>query len=283
LISDNGDLDRGVHILREAQAFFVDLDNKVGRAQVEGNLGEDAFVRGDFSLAARRLATVLELQREIGDAAGAARVLTYLGNAVLGQGDLVRAHALLTEGIRALLFHGYVQTVPDALRGLARVAWGWGDGTSAATILAAEEALRERFGILLPPAVHRGWLERDVAAIRQALGDAAFAAVWEAGRALSLDEAVAAALATAPVDAATPALASTTTPRPSTSASRYALSPREWEVLRLVAQRLTDKEIGESLFISPRTVTTHVSHIFNKLGVASRREAAAVAARDGLV
>src|SRR5215203_3635969 len=53
LVSDNGDLDRGVLFLREAQALFIDLDNKVGGAQVEGNLGEDAFVRGDFALAER--------------------------------------------------------------------------------------------------------------------------------------------------------------------------------------------------------------------------------------
>ena len=45
----------------------------------------------------------------------------------------------------------------------------------------------------------------------------------------------------------------------------------------------TDKEIGEALFTSPSTATTHVAHILNKLGAASRREAAAVAARDGLV
>jgi DNA-binding CsgD family transcriptional regulator len=54
-------------------------------------------------------------------------------------------------------------------------------------------------------------------------------------------------------------------------------------VLRLLAQRLTDQEIAERLFLSVRTVENHVSHVFNKLGVNSRREAAALAARHGLV
>lgn len=54
------------------------------------------------------------------------------------------------------------------------------------------------------------------------------------------------------------------------------LSCREREVLRLLALRYTDREIADRLFISYRTVTTHVSNILNKLGVDSRREAAAV-------
>jgi DNA-binding NarL/FixJ family response regulator len=51
----------------------------------------------------------------------------------------------------------------------------------------------------------------------------------------------------------------------------------------LLVQRQTDKEIAEALFISPRTVMGHATNIFTKLGVANRREAAAVAARHGLV
>jgi DNA-binding CsgD family transcriptional regulator len=59
------------------------------------------------------------------------------------------------------------------------------------------------------------------------------------------------------------------------------LSAREAEVLRLLAQHLTDREIAEALFVSPRTVNAHVASILAKLGVANRREAAA-AVRLGL-
>lgn len=61
------------------------------------------------------------------------------------------------------------------------------------------------------------------------------------------------------------------------------LTPREVEVLRLVAQHLTDKEIAAALFISPRTVHSHVENIRAKLGVANRREAAMAASRLGLL
>ena len=61
------------------------------------------------------------------------------------------------------------------------------------------------------------------------------------------------------------------------------LTQREVEVLRLVAAGKSNPEIGEELFISPRTVTTHVSNILNKINAANRAEAATYAARQGLV
>jgi DNA-binding CsgD family transcriptional regulator len=60
------------------------------------------------------------------------------------------------------------------------------------------------------------------------------------------------------------------------------LTAREAEVLRLVARRLTDGEIADALFISRRTVGSHVMHILEKLGANNRREAGALAARMGL-
>jgi DNA-binding CsgD family transcriptional regulator len=62
------------------------------------------------------------------------------------------------------------------------------------------------------------------------------------------------------------------------SLAAFGLTPREREVLRLLAQRPTDREIADELSISPRTVMHHVSRILAKLGVASRRDVAAWAA-----
>ena len=67
---------------------------------------------------------------------------------------------------------------------------------------------------------------------------------------------------------------------PSTKIDYEPLTVREAEVLRLVAQGLTNVQIAEMLVISPRTVTTHVATILGKLGVSSRREVAAALAGD---
>ena len=60
-------------------------------------------------------------------------------------------------------------------------------------------------------------------------------------------------------------------------ADAWGLTPREREVLALLAQRLTDAEIAEGLYISSQTASTHVKRVLAKLGVANRREAAAEA------
>ena len=61
------------------------------------------------------------------------------------------------------------------------------------------------------------------------------------------------------------------------------LSEREQEVLRLVAQGLSSKAIGRQLFLSPSTVSYHLTSVFNKLGVNTRAQAVAVAAERGLL
>jgi len=61
------------------------------------------------------------------------------------------------------------------------------------------------------------------------------------------------------------------------------LTPREADVLRLIAGGWTNRQIADELFISPRTAAVHVTNIFGKLGANSRVEAAAIAHRRGLV
>jgi len=61
------------------------------------------------------------------------------------------------------------------------------------------------------------------------------------------------------------------------------LTKRELEVLNLLAQGLSDREIAQRLFISPRTVGTHVSNILTKLGVKNRTQAVLLAQEKGLV
>ena len=73
-------------------------------------------------------------------------------------------------------------------------------------------------------------------------------------------------------------------PAPATAATDGApLTPREAEILALVAEGRTNGEIGKQLYISTKTVSVHVSNILAKLDATSRTEAAAIARRDGLL
>ena len=65
-------------------------------------------------------------------------------------------------------------------------------------------------------------------------------------------------------------------------ASALGLTAREREVLALLARGLTNREIGERLYISEKTVSVHVSRILAKLGVRGRVEAATAAERLGM-
>jgi DNA-binding NarL/FixJ family response regulator len=72
-------------------------------------------------------------------------------------------------------------------------------------------------------------------------------------------------------------------PAPATASETPTLTPRESEILALVAEGRSNGEIGKQLFISTKTVSVHVSNILAKLEAASRTEAAAVARRRGLL
>ncbi len=120
---------------------------------------------------------------------------------------------------------------------------------------------------------------KAAAEARTALEDAVVAAAVAAQRArsvtLALEEALAGFAATDGKTAALPSHAVTAWPPPADT-----LSPREKEVLALVAEGRSNKAIAEALFVSPNTVKTHVASLLNKLDADSRVQLAAIAARQ---
>jgi DNA-binding CsgD family transcriptional regulator len=164
-----------------------------------------------------------------------------------------------------------------ALEGLAGIAVALGQASSAARLLGTAETLRDSTDVALSP-LDRAFNERTQVLIRARLGEHVFQTERDEGRALTLEQALALLEPLAPTMQSTPMF----TPIPSQS-SPNELTAREVEVLRLVAQGLTDSAVAGRLVISPRTVQGHVRSIFNKIQVNSRAAATRYAIEHQLV
>jgi predicted ATPase/DNA-binding CsgD family transcriptional regulator len=181
------------------------------------------------------------------------------------EGDTVRAqdeaYQALAMGHTVLARIGII----DALECLGGLATGGEDHSKGARLLGAADTLRHATGYQRFR-LHQARYDSAVQTLRTALGDAAFTKAWDEGVALSLDEAVSYALRGRGERG-----------RPATGWN--SLTPAEREVALLVADGLTNKEIAARLFVSPRTVQTHLTHMYSKLGVTSRVQLAQLAAR----
>ena len=167
------------------------------------------------------------------------------------------------------------------LEGFASVAAMGGEPLHAARLLGTAATLRETLRAVMGPA-SQAEVAPYVALVHSQLGETTFAAALAEGRAMPLERALEAAFAP---PAPGPALADPSA-EPRSSAPRTApagLTSREVEVLRLVAQGLTNDEVAERLIISPRTVAKHLEAIYGKLAVTSRTAAARFATTHQLV
>jgi DNA-binding CsgD family transcriptional regulator len=167
-------------------------------------------------------------------------------------------------------FNVYKEYVAASLEGLAALEAGQGSPRQAAWLWGAAHALREAIGAPMYP-VYRASYEQTLALARAQLGEQALRAAWAEGRMMTPVQAVA-TQEQAMTPTALPARSATAPPlQPPTSP--FGLTAREVEVLRLLAQGLSDAQIAEHLVISPRTVNRHITSLYSKLGVSSRAAA----------
>jgi two-component system response regulator NreC len=147
------------------------------------------------------------------------------------------------------------------------------DGLGVEAVAELREAFPETQIVLLT-------MERDIALARRALDDGALGYLFKDAAHLELVEAVRAA---SKGDRYLPAAISAGLSRGPERSSAQALSPRETDVLRLMALGHTNREIGEQLELSVRTVETHRAHIQQKLGLATRPELTRYALENNLI
>jgi predicted ATPase/DNA-binding CsgD family transcriptional regulator len=222
----------------------------------------------------------LAVARAANDPALEARCLLNLGHAALAKRDLVRARALYAESLTLLHRLNQTQQFGFVVTSLALLASIEGDAAKAARLYGAGEAILERFEFTLPPhsVVDQTGVGRSIVTILTTLGRQAFGSAWAEGRRMPLELVIDYALgriALPTPSAAPPEIGEGTESNP--------LTRREREISGLVAQGLSNREIGKTLTISERTVDAHVQHILNKLGFNSRTQVAAWVAASGAV
>jgi predicted ATPase/class 3 adenylate cyclase/DNA-binding CsgD family transcriptional regulator len=155
--------------------------------------------------------------------------------------------------------------ISDAMECLAAVASDAGDLREAARLFGAGDAIRQRLG----EARFGVWdsdYQAAVTAARDALGDKDFDEAWAEGAALTAEEAI--------------AYAQRGRGQRKRPVSGWAsLTPTERRVVQLLSEGLANNDIATRLFVSPRTVQSHLTHVYTKLGLTSRVQLAQEAAR----
>jgi predicted ATPase/DNA-binding CsgD family transcriptional regulator len=277
LAVQQGDHARSTALGEELLAVARDAGDRAAEADAWFQLSRAASQRGAGAEATALAAKAVTLCRELGDERRLSWALQRLGIESYIAGDLTQAAALHRE---SLALHRDLEDPWETAHILIQVALLTAEtqeAERAARLLGAAEALFTLTGTALLP-YGRAFADRAEAAVRAHLEPDEYKAAWQSGRELMFSHAVDEGLAAVAVIEA-----QLTRSKSSPGTVGDGLTPREQEVLRLLAAGRSNQEIAEELFISRATARTHVANILSKFHVSSRTAAADIAQRRRLI
>jgi len=264
-------------LIEEAVRRWRELDIQSSAAGALNILSEVDYEIGDATASALRAEEALDLSRTIGHSSAAAFALVRLGRLASDRGNDHQAALAYREALQLWSGIGERMLIGRTFADVAALAVAHNQPETAAMLIGAFDAhLQELEAAAFP--MDRGNYDQATVGAGAALGAEHYAALYAKGRALPLREAVALAVAVS-VDDRPVELPGAHRPVPRAG----TLTPRELQVMRLLVEGLSDKEIAGALGISRRTVSGHVETILGKFNVPSRTAAATYATRHGLV
>jgi predicted ATPase/DNA-binding CsgD family transcriptional regulator len=264
----------------EALRLFRRAGDRLRAGATLGSLGGIELAAGDLDAARGHLAESLDIARELNDRHSIVIQTFNLGLAEYLGGAPEAAAALFAESLGLAGRMGMKRSSAYALLGLALADRGRADpGWSARLHGAADQALAD-LGHDLEPLEAR-LADADRQRLRAAMGEQAFEAEYAVGRTLDL-----ASVADQARNAIQAGRAGAPGSEPDAAVSGQAVSvltPRELDVLKLVAQGCSNSDIARRLVLSEHTVKRHLANILRKLNLSSRTAAASWGVRTGLV
>jgi predicted ATPase/DNA-binding CsgD family transcriptional regulator len=295
LFVSQSDATRITPLLEEGLALSQEIGDRDGLALYDFFAGQVALSQGDAPAARALLAESLALYQDMGDRQRIASTLIALAGLETNQDNLVAAESLYRESL-GLSRVGHTLNMIAGLEGLASVIAASSlassiapeDASRAARLWGAAEAMREAIGAPMPP-IERVAYTRSVDTVQATSGSEVFARAWAEGRSMSPEQALAvagwpqASLLSSPSQLSTPPPTTQPPPAKTPAEQPAGLTAREVEVLRLVAQGLTDAQIAERLVITRRTVNWYLTTIYSKIQVSSRSAATRYALEYHLV
>jgi len=264
----------------EALRLFRQAGDRQHVATLLGNLGNYELSTGDLDAARTHLSESLNICRALNHRDGIAYQTLNLGLAEYLGGSTAAAGELFAESLDLTRRMGIKALNAYALLGAALVGHDRADPAWSARLHgAADQALADLGRVLEPLEAQLAALDRQ--RLRTAMGDEAFDAEYAEGR--TIDLARAAHQAMEGIQAGRTMAPAGEPDAAASSAAALVLTPRELDVLRLVAQGLSNADIAQRLVLSEHTIHRHLANILRKLGLSSRAAAAAWGVRTGLV
>ncbi len=245
-----------------AEAAWSHMRDLQGTAQLNNAfIAQAALARGDLAAARRGADDAIAVT----SGWNLAMALTTRARVAIAEGDPEGAEEDAHDALACSAGVGALLGVPDLLEILAGLTGDAGSQSKAARLFGAADGIRRRTGQVRFP-VYRAGYEASMNTARNAMGEQDFEAAWTEGAAMSNAEAIAYAQRGRGE-------------RKRPSSGWGSLTPAELDVVRLVSEGLGNKDIATRLFVSPRTVQSHLTRVYTKLGLSSRVQLAQESAR----